>query len=291
MSTSSQDSEIKSGRLFIGTRSSVRSYLRTLNETHYVYILRRPDGRPFYVGKGTGDRLFHHCNEARHAEKSHKLNVIRSIADVGAGLIYEIDSVYTVAQDAYRRESALIRLFKRVHEGGCLTNGTAGGRGGSDPSPESREKRRQTLGGVPEDDADQAILNRFVLSLAAQFGVSPPKSLFIKPERKFKAKSTKRFPTSRREATLRPALALVASALKNRLTVGAGSRIPRKLPVDGISAIIENGASCDIATSNMATVVAATIPSCECYMLDRKQADRIARFFGAEKLRMAGVLL
>jgi hypothetical protein len=91
----------------------------------YVYILRRPDGRPFYVGKGIGDRVFHHENEARHPNDRRsnpfKLNVIRKIKKDGGQLVYEIDLVAADEEAVLAREMFLINKLKRLHEGGPLT--------------------------------------------------------------------------------------------------------------------------------------------------------------------------
>ena len=56
---------VETGRLFHGDVLGCKAFL-TEQSQHYVYILRRPDGRPFYVGKGYGPRVFQHENEARH---------------------------------------------------------------------------------------------------------------------------------------------------------------------------------------------------------------------------------
>lgn len=37
---------------------------------YYVYMLARPNGTPFYVGKGTGTRVFGHELEAKRCLKS-----------------------------------------------------------------------------------------------------------------------------------------------------------------------------------------------------------------------------
>lgn len=122
--------KIEFGRLFQGDQTGCKSFCRT-RVGHYVYILRRPDGRPFYVGKGVGDRAFQHENEARHPNNyksnAHKLNVIRSIWRDGAAIRYEIDFWGEDAQAAYERECALISTLGRLHEGGPLTNRHPGG--------------------------------------------------------------------------------------------------------------------------------------------------------------------
>lgn len=272
------------GKIFVGQRESTREFLRTSSGLYYAYILRRPDTRPFYVGKGKAYRLFNHVNEARHPERSHKLNVIRQIQESRTEIIYEIDSFHDEEHLAHRREVELITLMKRIHEGGCLTNRTAGGEGGSNPSPESREKHRTTLGGIPDDDSDRAVLNRFLLS------IGQPKSICIKPEKAFKARPTQKFPTVTRKPTLRQATALAASAIANGVILQNGCRIPRRLIFKGVTGLIENGVSCDIVTSNMATIYTTQDPRNECFSLNRAQIACLVSLIGKEKLTEAGVL-
>ena len=56
---------MKTGALVVGAQDVCKSFLRNV-DSYYVYKLRRPNGRAFYVGKGIGDRVFQHENEARH---------------------------------------------------------------------------------------------------------------------------------------------------------------------------------------------------------------------------------
>jgi hypothetical protein len=269
--------------LFQGTREQVHNFLKSNPGRYYVYILRRPDLRPFYVGKGKAYRLFTHVNEARHIENSHKLNVIRSIKSSGNEVTYEIESFYDDEAAAHRREMAMIGLLKRTHEGGYLTNRTAGGEGGSDPSPESREKHRQTLGGIPDDDSDRAALNRFFLSVAQ------PESICIKPESGFKVKPTKKYPSKKMGPTIRQAAALSASAISNGIILEPGRHIPRRLVTGKASGFVENGVSCDIVTSGMATLSLASDPRDEIFVMDDRQINQIVRLIGAEKLTEAGI--
>lgn len=110
---------------------------------NYIYILRRSDGRPFYVGQGAGPRVFFHENEARHANNwrtnHHKLNVIRSIWRVKQPIVYEIDFLSEDLNAINERETELIRLFGRLHEGGCLTNRDPGARSLQETSPFERK--------------------------------------------------------------------------------------------------------------------------------------------------------
>ena len=114
---------------------------------HYVYVLCRPDGTPFYVGKGVQHRCFHHEAEARNTERlSHKLNVIRAMHRQGEQIRYCIEGEFETEAEAHSRERNLISLFGRHDQRrGPLTNQTDGGEGASNPSEESRDRRRQSL--------------------------------------------------------------------------------------------------------------------------------------------------
>lgn len=51
------------------------------NQQTYVYTLAYPNGKVFYVGKGKGNRVFNHENEAKRMREVHnpKLDTIREI--------------------------------------------------------------------------------------------------------------------------------------------------------------------------------------------------------------------
>lgn len=95
----------------------------------YVYILSKPDGTPFYVGKGKGRRLFEHEKDARKTNRrSHKLSIIRKILRSGCEVAYSIDSWHDTDQSACDREVSLISEIGRYDLGtGPLTNYTSGG--------------------------------------------------------------------------------------------------------------------------------------------------------------------
>ncbi len=76
---------------------------------YYVYTLADPTGKIFYVGKGTGNRVFMHANEALENPKpSDKLNKIREIRAVGGDVKYEILRHGLSENEAFEVESAII---------------------------------------------------------------------------------------------------------------------------------------------------------------------------------------
>lgn len=277
---------VRTGQLFLGARSECKSFLRNITK-NYIYILRRPDGRPFYVGQGAGSRVFFHENEARHANNwktnDHKLNVIRSIWRADLALIYEIDLISDDLHAINDRETELIRLFGRLHEGGVLTNRAPGARSLEEASPFSKAKHAETLSGIPANDLERATLNRFVLAIA------PMRSSVLKPLRRtIIPKATQRnrahFPQS-----LRQAAALAASAAANGVMLDGPCTLTRRVEVDGVRGFVENGVSCDILVSGMATIVAAD-PLDETFQLSAEQAKVVASLIGPKKCMDLGLL-
>src|ERR1700733_9137915 len=92
---------------------AVRNALR-LCKPFYVYVLHRPDGEPFYVGKGISDRVLHHEAEARNTLRlTHKLNVIRSLHRAGLAVHYRLDASFSDETEALARERFLIKKIGR----------------------------------------------------------------------------------------------------------------------------------------------------------------------------------
>ena len=76
---------------------------------YYVYTLSDPAGTIFYVGKGTGNRVFAHANEAlQNPKESDKLNRIRDIHAEGKVVRYEIIRHGLSEKEAFEVEAALI---------------------------------------------------------------------------------------------------------------------------------------------------------------------------------------
>jgi excisionase family DNA binding protein len=91
----------------------------------YVYVLSRPDGRPFYVGKGKGRRVHQHESEAARGHNCHKCNIIRKIWRENEQVHHEIVFTTDDESEAFDHEMALIGRYGRQ----TLANLTNGGEG------------------------------------------------------------------------------------------------------------------------------------------------------------------
>jgi hypothetical protein len=93
---------------------------------YYVYEYRHPlTNVPFYVGKGTGTRMYKHLNETKeNTENYKKWAVIQGLRNKGLEpvikKVFETDS----STDAYNEETKLIKHYGRrdIDENGILTN-------------------------------------------------------------------------------------------------------------------------------------------------------------------------
>lgn len=94
----------------------------------YTYGLFYPDGRAFYYGKGTGNRVYHHRSEARSEKlaNSYKSRVIRKLWAGGQDYQVIILAYHATEKEAFMHEIALIMLS---NAGGVLINLTKGGDG------------------------------------------------------------------------------------------------------------------------------------------------------------------
>jgi len=90
---------------------------------YYTYVLKRPDGTPFYVGKGCGERYLR-CGNNAHAQRVAK-QIIDSGLTIGLSIIPASTEV-----EAFAEEVRLIALYGRIDIGtGSLCNLTDGGDG------------------------------------------------------------------------------------------------------------------------------------------------------------------
>lgn len=106
----------------------------------YVYVLCRPNGKPFYVGKGQGERIFKHDVEARSGHRCHKCNVIRKIWREGGQVQRYIALETDDEQEAYAYERELIAMYGRQ----TLCNRSDGGEGPSGVKHTAEVRRKQS---------------------------------------------------------------------------------------------------------------------------------------------------
>ncbi len=264
-----------------------RARLRALPSPFYVYILHKPDGTPFYVGKGIGLRALQHVSEARNQSTrlTHKLNTIRAIERRGGIVSYSVSAMFDDEAEAHQHEMLMIRQFGRYDLGlGPLTNQTDGGEGGSNPSQESRSRRASTLAGEDADSEERRAANRFFKKLLDVQSVPLKQIGSIGFERLTPHPSP-------RKATARQAAALAASALANRVLIEAGAPIPRRVSFDGFDGLIENGVGRDILKSGLAVLAQTTQPAEEVFVLTSDGAVTVRALVRNDILLSGGVLV
>lgn len=125
----------------------------------YVYVLARPVKvkreivwRVFYVGKGTNRRVFKHEEEARRGCTCHKCLTIQKVWRDGGEIQRYILLTTENEQEAFDYECEMIELHGREN----LCNHDAGGRGGPNPSAETRAKMSAAHKGKRVSDAMRA---------------------------------------------------------------------------------------------------------------------------------------
>lgn len=263
-----------------------RARLRALAAPFYVYLLHKPDGTPFYVGKGVGLRALQHVSEARNRVRlTHKLNTIRAIERRGESVFYTVVGAFNDEAEAHRHEMQLIRQIGRYDlRAGPLTNQTDGGEGGSNPSQESRSRRASTLAGDDAESEERRAANRFFKELLDVQSVPLKQIGSISFERLIPHPSP-------RKATARQAAALAASALANRVLIEAGARLPRRVTFDGFDGLIENGVGRDILRSGLAGLEQITQPSEEVFLLTSEGVVAIRALVQNDILISGGVLI
>jgi hypothetical protein len=128
-------------------QADILALIKASGKPHYVYVLRRPSGLPFYVGIGTGRRLLDHAIFARRENlDSHKLRVIRKLWRLGHSIDYTVHAFFDQRAAAEKAEAELIaEIGRRDLRTGPLTNVTAGGEGAPSPSDAVLSARSMAL--------------------------------------------------------------------------------------------------------------------------------------------------
>lgn len=105
---------------------------------HYTYVHCTPDGDVFYVGKGTGNRVY------SMSDRSIKWREVVAKHD---GVLMKIVQRFDSEKEAFEHECKLITAFREA--GADLVNATSGGKGVKDycQSEESRIKKSLLLRG------------------------------------------------------------------------------------------------------------------------------------------------
>jgi len=85
--------------------------LTTTQAKFYIYVLARPNGKAFYVGKGKGRRTFKHEEEARQGCPCHKCNIIRKVWRGGGQVLRYIVFTTDNEIEAYAYEVETIALY------------------------------------------------------------------------------------------------------------------------------------------------------------------------------------
>lgn len=99
----------------------------------YSYLLKRPNGIPFYAGKGKGKRCFVHLKpwHLKHDSNHLKVNIVEKIRRDGKEPIVEIIKTDLTEDEAFQIETEQIKLYGRIEDGGLLANMSDGGEGQS----------------------------------------------------------------------------------------------------------------------------------------------------------------
>lgn len=272
------------------TRDGAAVLLSAAGSRFYVYVLCKPDGTPFYVGKGLGRRVFQHEAEAWNTtRKSHKLNVIRRIRRDGGEVAYAIDGLFEAEVEAHARERELIALYGR-HDQGCgpLTNQLDGGEGAANPSAEVQARHAASLGGDAEDP-ERRVANRFLASIAGGQDSVP-----IKPWGTLRARAHLLRPSPNKpipQPTPRMTKAIAASAISNGVVLALGAIIPRRLVIDGVECAIENGCGGDMVAAGLVEPVEPRgNPLDEKLRLTQRGLETLVGYVGRERLIDYGVL-
>lgn len=136
---------------------------------YYTYILSNSlDGLPFYVGKGSGSRMYKHLNEAKNPSTNKRSvhSKILSILKKGGSVLYQ-RTFHSTEELAFDEEKRLISLLGRKDLGtGTLCNLTDGGEGSTNQSVDSIQKRANSNRGSKRSEQSKKYMSLVQKTLA-----------------------------------------------------------------------------------------------------------------------------
>lgn len=135
----------------------------------YVYALKDPrqkPAKPFYIGKGTGNRAWEHQNEVSVSEK---IGVIHEIHESGLKVLHTVISDNLTEEQALKIEAELISAFGIRSQGGLLTNRVR-------PNPENISKKVKI--NIPEGCYEKAQMGlEFIKSAIMELAKANPSGI------------------------------------------------------------------------------------------------------------------
>lgn len=256
-----------------------------VDKRFYIYVLLRPDGQPFYVGKGLGKRLFNHDADARNTTlTTHKLNVIRVIRKNGGNVSYALPYFCDDEAEAHAFEVKLISSIGRHDlKKGPLTNQTAGSEGVTGLSAETMARKAANLGGA-SDDPHRRVANEFFHSIAGRQDSVPIKPLGVR-----RLEPTVPHPMPRKPKQ-RMAKTIVAACLSTNQLLAEGVRVPRLFNIGANAYVIENGVAKDMLKAGMISVTPGERPELELFTLTRVGFEATLSLISSARLEDLGVL-
>jgi len=155
------------------TEQEARELVKKSEYKHYVYGLCYPNGTPFYIGKGSGDRFTHHVKHAKNFNRTpynpFKIRVIQKILNDNKEIKYKIFGLYKNTLEAEKREEELINYYGRRNKGnGPLTNLTSGKDGHTQWSRHSRKTISQVMKDLHKRNPELRIRNGEAVKLAVE---------------------------------------------------------------------------------------------------------------------------